>query len=64
MYKIILDGQGNKRGSIYQGSNSHKAILSRDGTVLGYYNESADKTFDNTGGYVGPGDQRMALMVD
>lgn len=64
MWKIILDGQGRKRGQIYLGESNVKQILGKTGELLGYYQASADQTYDKTGRRVGPGDQRMSLLED
>jgi hypothetical protein len=62
--RIIYSGTGKVRGHIEEGSNTQLYIYSRQGKMLGYYNKNMDRTFDQRGRYVGPGDQRMTLLED
>lgn len=59
-----MDGAGRLRGRMWEGNNETLQIYGAKGQYLGYYQQSADKTFDAAGRYVGPGDQRMTLLED
>ena len=63
-YKIILGNKGQVRARLYEGGNDQADILSRTGRRLGFYHQSGDRTYDGSGRYVGPGDQRMSLIED
>jgi hypothetical protein len=59
-----MDGKGRVRARLYEGNSDQAEILDRTGKRLGFYHRSGDKTYDRTGRYVGPGDQRMTLVDD
>lgn len=60
----ITDGQGKIRGYIDVGDGTIKGVYSLTKGSLGHYNESMDKTFSNTRGFIGNGDQRLLLLLE
>lgn len=60
--RVIVDGHGQVRCRLDEGTNTMLYIYNRTGEPLGYYHRVNDKTYSRSGGYVGPGDQRMSLV--
>jgi len=61
MNKYIRDGMGKLIGQIVE---SGDVVYLRDqkGHLKGKYLKSSDKTFNEQGNYVGPGDQLLRML--
>ena len=62
--RVVINGKGQVRCRLDEGSNSMLWIYNRQGRALGYYHQVNDKTYAVGGKYIGPGDQRMILAED
>jgi len=59
--KQITDYSGKLIALMESGSSKDK-IYTPNGGYLGYYDKSLDKTYDDGGKYIGPGNQLMTLI--
>ena len=58
----IISGKGVLRGFLDIGNNEKLFVYNDKGLLLGFYHQVQDKTYNKSGSYVGPGDQRMILL--
>lgn len=61
MSKFIRDGQGKLVGRVIENGNV-TYIPDGAGHLKGQHLKSVDKTFDERGKFVGPGDQLLRLL--
>ena len=62
--RVVINGKGQIRCRMDEGSNSMLWIYNRNGQPLGYYHQVNKKTYSVGGTYIGPGDQRMTLVEE
>lgn len=60
--KTLKSRNGSTLGFLWDISVYKKAILNPSGAMLGWYDETLDKTFNGSGAFVGYGDLRASLL--
>ncbi len=63
MTKTITKANGSVRGYITEAGDK-KNVTSANGTTLGWYLKSQNKTFNRKGNMIGAGDQTGTLFQD
>ena len=59
---IVLDSHNMMMGRTHQSSDRRIAAYDKNGKLLGYYDPTANRSYDAQGRYLGTGNQTTAMM--
>lgn len=61
MQKPLYDNRGQLRCTLEE-TDTRISLRSKTAAFLGYYDKHTDRTYDNTGRFVGQGNQLMFIL--